>query len=267
MRVYDFNSLLESKEKKDTEMILTIGVFDGVHLGHQKIFRTMQGEAERHPDFETMCITFSINPKKAASGNLDTMRLREEYARLFSINSFTIIDFSENFSKISASGFASCILRLCKPRVLVVGADFKCGNPSESADGRKMIEIFRTLGAEVELREVDFVLSESGEKISSTTLRRLIIEGDIESYSRFSGQGYHLDLMTKPSGESSGAMTFSREQIHQLLPPPGAYEGAFVDRSKNIVPVEVSISQDGLSIEGFLCPGQEDSLYITGRKR
>ena len=266
MKVYGFDSLIDSGEKREQDMVLTIGVFDGVHRGHQKIFETVRAEVEKHPGSESMCITFSTNPKNRNTGNLDTMRLREAYVASFSINSFTIIDFSENFSKISASGFASQILRLCKPCVLVVGSDFKCGNPKHCADGDEMRRIFASLGVDVELRKVDFVLSDGGEKISSTLLRQLIIKGDLESYSRFSGQDYQLDLLTEPSRSVDGVMAFSREQIYQLLPPPGAYEGTFVDVNGKKNLIEVSIDQDFLTLEGVDVSRQADSVFITRRK-
>ena len=266
MKVFDFNALLSSREKADTDMIIAIGVFDGVHKGHRKIFETVSECARKNTGYESMCITFSTNPKNSHSGSLDTMRLREEYVSSFAINSFTIIDFSENFSKISASGFASQILRLCKPCVLVVGSDFKCGNPKHCADGDEMRRIFASLGVDVELRKVDFVLSDGGEKISSTLLRQLIIKGDLESYSRFSGQDYQLDLLTEPSRSVDGVMAFSREQIYQLLPPPGAYEGTFVDVNGKKNLVEVSIDQDFLTLEGVDVSRQADSVFITRRK-
>ena len=249
MKVFDFNALLSSREKADTDMIMAIGVFDGVHKGHRKIFETVSECARKNTGYESMCITFSTNPKNSHSGSLDTMRLREEYVSSFAINSFTIIDFSENFSKISARAFASAITRLCKPCVLVVGSDFKCGNPKDSADGEGMRKILHSLGYDIDLKLVDFVLSENGEKISSTLLRQLIIKGDLESYSRFSGQDYHLDLLTKPSRLQDDVMEFSREHISQLLPPPGAYEGALVVKNGLTFPIEVSIDSTVISFK------------------
>ncbi len=266
MEIYDFNALLESGEKRETPMVIAIGVFDGVHKGHQRIFECVRSITAQRSGYESMCITFSSNPKDKNTGNLDTLRLREEYVSSFTINSFTIIDFSENFSKISARAFASAITRLCKPCVLVVGSDFKCGNPKDSADGEGMRKILHSLGYDIDLKLVDFVLSENGEKISSTLLRQLIIKGDLESYSRFSGQDYHLDLLTKPSRLQDDVMEFSREHISQLLPPPGAYEGALVLKNGLTFPIEVSIDSTVISFKCRDDSWQVDSLYITRRK-
>ena len=265
MKVYDFNTLLESKEKKDTKMAIAIGVFDGVHKGHKKIFETLKETGDADPSVETMCITFSTNRKCKNAQNLDTMRLREEYVSSFSINSFTIIDFSENFSKISACGFLDSIRSLCRPKVLVLGSDFKCGNPSQSADGDEMIRIFSQMGEDVLLKKVDFVLSENGEKISSTLLRKLIINGDLESYSRLSGDSYRLDLMTEPSREN-GCITFRREQISQILPPPGDYEGELLDLSLEKEDVLVCLDSSRLRLYCSDSSKQIDSLFFTRRR-
>ncbi len=264
MKIYDFDKLRESKEKKDTAMAIAIGVFDGVHRGHKRIFETLKSVCKSHPGMESMCITFNTNPKNAEQGSLDTLRLREEYVRSFSINSFTVIDFSEKFSKISACGFAKAITELCKPEILVLGSDFRCGNPRECADGAKMVEIFHSLGYEVELDQVEFVLSEKGEKISSTLLRKLIKDGDLESYSRFSGDHYRIDLLTEPS-KVGGKITFSREQVSQLLPPPGCYEGIilFTDGTKEDKAFSIS---DGAIVMDNGCSKQIDSLFIARRR-
>ena len=90
MEVFDFNTLLLNGDKKDKEMVFAIGVFDGVHRGHQKIFECVRAERDKHPGYESMCITFSTNPKNRNTGALDTLRLREEYVSSFSINSLFI---------------------------------------------------------------------------------------------------------------------------------------------------------------------------------
>ncbi len=224
MKEYDFLSLVESKEKKDSRLAVAIGVFDGVHKGHRRIFGTLAEIQRKNPGIESMVITFSSNPKPGKNGNLDTLRLRKEYVAGFSINSFCVIDFSEIFSRISASGFAHMLAAIGKVRYLVLGNDFRCGSPSNSTNGPGLGFLLRAEGLDTELIQVDHVLMEDGEKISSSSLRRMIKEGDFKSYLEYSGQGYRVDLMTIPYRSECGCLVYCTDRIQQLLPPPGAYD-------------------------------------------
>lgn len=224
MKEYDFLSLVESGEKKDCNLAVAIGVFDGVHKGHRKIFGTLAEIQKKKQNIESMVITFSSNPKPGKNGNLDTLRLRKEYVAGFSINSFCVIDFSEIFSRISASGFAHMLASVGKVRYLVLGNDFRCGSPSSSTDGPGLGFLLRAEGQDTELIQVDHVLMEDGEKISSSSLRRMIKEGDFKSYLEYSGQGYRVDLMTIPYRSECGCLVYCTDLIQQLLPPPGAYD-------------------------------------------
>ena len=244
MQVYDFKALLESGVKRSIKTVLAIGVFDGVHRGHQEIFRTLIEERENLGADEAMVISFSKNPKKSASGSLDTMRLREEYVSSFSINSFVIIDFSDSFSKISASGFIKMLLALCKPLAVVVGSDFRLGNPSSAATANDLASLFLNDGADVKVNIVEPILTEGGEKISSTLLRTIIRLGKLKEFRELSGQCYRVDLVPIPYRFISGDLVFRGDLIHQLLPPLGAYEAKLVFRN-------------GIAVIGILKIGEE----------
>lgn len=244
MNVYDFKALLESREKRNVKTVIAIGVFDGVHRGHQEIFRTLIDEREKQGADEAMVISFSKNPKKSASGSLDTMRLREEYVSSFSINSFVIIDFSDSFSKISASGFIKMLLDLCRPLAVVVGRDFRLGNPASAATADDLSSLFAKDGADVKVNIVEPILTEGGEKISSTLLRTIIRLGKLKEFRELSGQCYRVDLVPITYRFISGDLVFRGDLIHQLLPPLGAYEAKLV-------------FCNGIAVNGILKIGEE----------
>lgn len=223
MKEFDFASVVGDGSLRGKDLAVAIGVFDGVHKGHRKIFGTLAALVGGNPGLESVVLTFSSNPKPGNTGSLDTLRLRKEYVSSFGINSFCVIDFSEIFSRISASGFAHMLACMGNVRYLVLGKDFRCGSPESSTDGPGLGFLLRAEGLETELIQVDHVLMENGEKISSSSLRRMIGEGDFRSYLEYSGQGYRVDLMTIPYGLDCGTLVFSRDPIQQLLPPPGAY--------------------------------------------
>ena len=231
METYDFQSLLSSGRLKDRKAALTIGVFDGTHKGHQKLIERVVDEAEKEKDCISLVITFSINPKPGIPRNIDTIRLREEEIKKMGVNSFVVIDFSPEFSRISASGFIDMITSLCIPRILVVGEDFRFGNPKDSASAYDLDSMFRLRGAQCRVEIEKAILTEGGEKISSTLVRRVIEKGETGCIPSLIGRKYRIDLMPCPFKFEEDALVFGRDSIHQLLPPPGVYEAEILDIS------------------------------------
>ena len=224
MDILSFSDLLKDRKYGETPVILTIGVFDGVHRGHRLVLDTLDRLRRDNPGSITMAITFSMNPKSRKAGELDTLRLRAREMSLYSVNSFTVIDFSENFSRISAVGFAESLSQALNITHLVVGDDFRCGHPSESADGPGFVKLLHEFGRNTELVTVPYVLDDEGEKISSTRLRTYIVKGEIRKYLEFAGDAFRIDLDPLPCRVEEEGIVLERISVHQLLPPPGAYD-------------------------------------------
>ena len=246
METYDFQSLLSSGRLKDRKAALTIGVFDGTHKGHQKLIERVVDEAEKEKDCISLVITFSINPKPGIPRNIDTIRLREEEIKKMGVNSFVVIDFSPEFSRISASGFIDMITSLCIPRILVVGEDFRFGNPKDSASAYDLDSMFRLRGAQCRVDIEKAILTEGGEKISSTLVRRVIEKGETGCIPSLIGRKYRVDLMPCPFRLEDGALVYGKDSIHQLLPPPGVYEVESLDESGSICNGLCYIDDDNL---------------------
>lgn len=248
MEVYDFSFLLNSKIKKGEDTILTIGVFDGMHLGHISLVEAMMEEKKNFPNASTMLITFSTNPKTSNPKNIDTIRLREENCNKLGINSFTVIDFSKDFSETSASGFIKMLIQLCNPVALVVGEDFRFGNSKASKGARDLENLFILYGRRVKVIIKNAILNEGGEKISSTLLRRVIENGDLECFSKYTGQHYRVDLMPYSYIIDKNNLVFCKALFHQLLPPPGVY-GARLKVNDTLHSVSCIINDEKLMIE------------------
>lgn len=272
MEVFDFASLLESKQKQKVKSTIAIGVFDGVHLGHQEIFRRLAALRDSLSADEAIVISFSRNPKARATGCLDTLRLRGEYIESFSINSFVIIDFSDEFSKISARSFVSMLTELTDVRGVVVGEDFRFGSLDAAASATDLASLFSAEGKEVQVDIVNPILTEGGEKISSTLLRTIIRLGKLGEFSKLSGQHYRVDLVGIPNRLASGDLVLSKASIHQLLPPIGAYDARVTCFNGLEVKGKVEVRDDSLR---FFKPKGEplqieveqlDSLYFGEEK-
>ena len=224
METYEFRSLMVSGRLRGRKTVFAIGVFDGVHKGHRRIMETLVEEARKERGAVSLVISFLTNPKNAEAGSLDTIRLREEYIASFGVDFLALIDFSNDFSKITASGFVDMLISAMEPSAAVVGTDFRFGNPSSQASGRDIPRLFAEKGYDCRLVEVDSVLDGNGRKISSTYLRQLVIQGELGCFLSLSGQFYRVDLVPLPYRSCSGELIFSRSSIHQLLPPLGSYD-------------------------------------------
>ena len=279
METYEFRSLDVSGRLRNVPTVVAIGVFDGVHNGHKRIFETLVSEARKEGNAASLAISFLTNPKSFAIGSLDTIRLREEYIASFGVDFLALIDFSTDFSKISASGFVDMLLYAMDPIAAVVGEDFRFGNPSSQASGRDIPRLFAEKGHSCRLIEVGSVTDGDGRKISSTYLRQLVIQGELGCFPALSGQFYRVDLVPLPYRSCSAELIYSRSSIHQLLPPLGSYDtrlllsdGRMVESTARIeeeslvltLPSDPSAigSAESLDKEGL----RIDSLFLEKRK-
>ena len=274
MKEYDFISLLNSKELKDKEAVITIGVFDGVHLGHQTLIKRVKEESIKLPSSISMVITFSSNPKPGKFRNIDTLRLRKEEVEKEGIDAFVVIDFSHEFSMISASVFIEMLTSLTTPKTVVVGEDFRFGNPSSSASAQDLGSIFHSLGIDTKVIIEKAILTEGGEKISSTLVRRVIEKGETGCIPSLIGRKYRVDLMPCPFRLEDGALVYGKDSIHQLLPPPGVYEVESLDESGLICNGLCYVEDDNLRFkptdkdktELSTCSLPLDSIFFGERK-
>ena len=274
MREYDFVSLLKSKELKNKKAVITIGVFDGVHLGHQTLIKRVKEESLKIPSSTSMVITFSSNPKPGKFRNIDTLRLRKEEVEKEGIDAFVVIDFSHEFSMISASGFIEMLTSLTTPKTVVVGEDFRFGNPSSSASAQDLGSIFKSIGIDTKVIIEKAILTEGGEKISSTLVRRVIEKGETGCIPSLIGRKYRVDLMPCPFRLEDGALVYGKDSIHQLLPPPGVYEVESLDESGLICNGLCYVEDDNLRFkptdkdktELSTCSLPLDSIFFGERK-
>ena len=274
MKEYIFQKLLESGELKDKEAVITIGVFDGVHLGHRTLLKKVKEESGRIPGSISLLITFSSNPKPGKFRNIDTLRLRKEEVKKEGFDAFVVIDFSTEFSMISASGFIKMLASMMIPKVLVVGDDFRFGNPSSSASAQDLGKMLYDLGMDTKVIIEKAILTEGGEKISSTLVRRVIEKGETGCIPSLIGRKYRVDLMPCPFRLEDGALVYGKDSIHQLLPPLGVYEVESLDESGLICNGLCYVEDDNLRFkptdkdktELSTCSLPLDSIFFGERK-
>ena len=171
---------------------ITIGSFDGVHLGHQHIIRSLVERARRH-DSPTVVVTFFPHPQKVLRNfeepfYLNTPEEKDELMQNLGVDSVLTIHFDLPFSKTSAGDFMRCLHNQLAFSFLMIGHDFSLGANREG--NFNMLErIGRDLGYRVSA--VEPVRMETG-KISSSGIRDLLNSGDIAMANRLLGRPYQV---------------------------------------------------------------------------
>jgi len=158
---------------------LTIGVFDGLHRGHQALIAKITAKA---PELLPVVVTFRENPKrrgfeaKTAGTPKDIIAFEEKLALLDSLGVAlcVIIDFSERFSKLSGAAFLEDLCRYLRPAYIALGTNFHCGHRRDT-DAGAFKAMAEQLGIEAEI--IPPVL-EGGKPVSSSRIRAALEAGD-----------------------------------------------------------------------------------------
>ncbi|MDD2381545.1 MAG: bifunctional riboflavin kinase/FAD synthetase [Mariniphaga sp.] len=174
--------------------VVTIGTFDGVHLGHQQVISRLK-DISRDYDGESVIFTFSPHPRLVVSPEETNLRLLttlEEKKALFArsgIDHLIIFPFTKAFSQLSYSEFVEDILvKKLHTHCLVVGYDHRFGKNREGGYGY-LQQCAERLGFKIEKLEA---LSVCNDHVSSTRIRDALEEGSIERANQLLGYTFTL---------------------------------------------------------------------------
>lgn len=210
--------------------VVTSGTFDGVHVGHQKIFSRLREIASRNFG-ETVVLTFWPHPRLVLHPEDDSLKLLntfEEKAELLKdqgIQHLIRISFTKEFSQLTSEQFIQEILvKTIGTRKLVIGYDHHFGKNREGSFEQLKLNAPR-YGFEVEeipKQEVDHVA------VSSTKIRKALEEGDIETANHFLGQPYRITGRVVTGDKIGHTLGFPTANIeidskYKLIPVDGIY--------------------------------------------
>lgn len=170
---------------------LTIGVFDGVHRGHQQIIQKMTAGAHEN-DVPAVVLTFEPHPASVLTEHkIRCLTLPDERASLLGQLDVDVViteRFTRDLSAVTAYDFMSRLRRRIGLQNLLIGYDFALGRGREG-NAARLTEIGRELGYTV---EVVSALSDESGVISSTEIRKLIATGNVTEAARLLGHPYSL---------------------------------------------------------------------------
>ena len=213
----------------DTKSILTIGTFDGVHVGHQKIIKALVKEAHNKKLLANV-LTFFPHPrmvlqKDAQIKLIDTLAEKEDFFRKLGVDTLIIHPFSKEFSRLSALEFTRDILvNQLKISELFIGYDHRFGKNRE-ATVADLTSFGKTYDFKVNIIPAQDV---SAITVSSTKIRTAILDGDFIKVVDFLGRFFQLSG-TVTKGQSLGrTISFPTANLlidsqHKIIPPKGVY--------------------------------------------
>ena len=243
---------------RDIPCVVCIGVFDGMHTGHQAIIDETVKLA-RDLRAESVAVTFSRNPKMARSsmpyaGALQSDRQLEEMLSDRGINYHCVIDFSDDMSKLTGEEFIALLCTSYEVRAMVVGDSFRAGARAYSVGPSEMKVLLTGYTSSAYLRVIPPVVIDD-EVVSSSLIRGCLLTGDVDKASRLLGRAYSLDLRGASfiwddcSGDASQKRLFiDVRTLGLLLPKEGRYKVRATAEGKQ-VESEAFVSEDHLALE------------------
>ena len=242
----------------DTPCVITIGVFDGMHLGHQRIIDETVSLA-KDLQAQSVVITFSANPKMVntsspAMAALQSSADLEEILADRGINYHCVIDFSSDMSKLSGEEFIALLCTSYEVRAMVVGDSFRAGSRACSVGPSDISGLFSKYTSSAYLRVIPPVVID-GEVVSSSLIRGCLLTGDIDKASKLLGRAYSLDLGGAsfieddvPGDASQKRLFIDVRTLGLLLPKEGKYKVRATAEGRS-VETEAFVSEDHLALE------------------
>lgn len=209
--------------------MVTIGTFDGVHIGHKAILKRLVETAKKE-NLDSVVLTFFPHPRMVLQQNVDiklinTIEERTELLENTGLDHLVIHPFTHAFSRLTALEYVRDILvNSLKAKKIIIGYDHRFGR-NRNADIEDLKEFGKTYNFEVEeisAKEIDDVA------ISSTKIRKALNEGDIETANSYLGYNFMISgevVKGKAIGRTINYPTanLKLKEKYKLVPKNGVY--------------------------------------------
>ncbi len=209
--------------------IITIGTFDGVHVGHQKIIKRLISLGEKE-GLTSIILTFFPHPRMVLQKDntiklINTIEERSTILKQLGLNYLLIKEFTEAFSRLSAEEFVKQVLvEQLNAKKVIIGYDHRFGRNrnADIKDLMKFGEMFDFEVEEISAQDIDEVA------VSSTKIRKALYDGDIRRANRYLGYPFMLKGKVIKGKGIGKQITYPTANIkiaedYKLIPKQGAY--------------------------------------------
>ena len=209
--------------------IVTIGTFDGVHLGHQQILKQLI-DTSQQSKLKSVLLTFFPHPRMVLQPDIpmrliQTIEEREKALRKTGLDYLVIHPFSEKFSRLSADDYVKQILvEKLNVRKVVVGYDHRFGRNRTASleDMYNYADIYDFEVIEIDAKKI------KSTAVSSTKIRKAIDEGDIALANSYLGDPFTLEGVVVHGDKRGRELSYPTANIelqnkHKIIPKQGVY--------------------------------------------
>ena len=274
MTVLGWDELLRQGLPGGRPVWLTVGVFDGVHLGHQRLLTEITAEPSAA---RSLVVTFRSSPALVTApqqyaGAVVTHRQKLERMAERGVETVVVIDFSDEMSNLSGEAFVRLLRENLTIQKIVVGQNFRFGKKRTSGtdDLREMLSDTATellVAAPVTRNHV---------AISSSRVRSAIAAGRLDEAREMLGVAHTIDSRGLPwrAGPvgGSGDLRVARAAVAQVLPPSGEYRVRVAGRAAGAGSADaettcriddewLTVDRDGQNVAGY-----RDGKNVTDRR-
>jgi riboflavin kinase / FMN adenylyltransferase len=213
-----------------TGTVITVGTFDGVHLGHRDVVERLVARS-RSLKIPSVLVTFEPHPLEIVNPAAAPLLLTSHDEKLevlaeTGIDYMAVLPFTADLATYSAEAFVELILRRCfRLRELLIGYDHGFGRQRAGN-----VDVLRTLGERDGFRVevVDPVSTPDGHSVSSTSIRRAVAGGDLQRAAAALGRLYSVSGRVIPGAQRGRNIGFPTLNLgpplpRKLLPPEGVY--------------------------------------------
>ena len=225
MKIIDNFNIFDEKENQKT--VVTIGNFDGIHIGHKKLITTTR-KCALEKNLKSIVITFSPHPLEIVKNNMPFYYIFSEEEKNIemekeNIDFFIKYPFTKDFSNISPEKFVDILIEKLNCKILVVGEDYCFGK-----DRSGNVDILKQLGEQkgIQVVKISNIVID-GERVSSSIIRECINNRNIKKANLLLNKPYYIFGQVVEGNKLGRTIGFPTANIippkNKLLPPDGVY--------------------------------------------